>query len=68
LNDIGQETHSFTMAEYLDYLKSIGFDTAVFYKYGGMTDKVKDEGIRAITYLVNKAINTSQREEAKKRN
>ena len=68
LNDIGQETHSFTMAEYLDHLKSIGFDTAVFYKYGGMTDKVKDEGIRAITYLVNKAINTSQREEAKKRN
>jgi len=56
------------MAEYLDNLKSIGFDTAVFYKYGGMTDKVKDEGIRAITYLVNKAINTSQREEAKRRN
>jgi len=47
------------MGEYLDSLKEIGYDTGVFYKYGGMVDKVKDDGIRAITYLVNKALNNS---------
>nr|DAJ24274.1 MAG TPA: hypothetical protein [Caudoviricetes sp.] len=56
---VGNETHSITMGEYLDSLKDIGYDTGVFYKYGGMVDKVKDDGIRAITYLVNKALNNS---------
>lgn len=58
---VGNETHSISMGEYLDSLKEIGYDTGVFYKYGGMTDKVKDDGIRAITYLVNKALNNSQK-------
>ena len=56
---VSNETHSISMGEYLDSLKEIGYDTGVFYKYGGMTDKVKDDGIRAITYLVNKALNSS---------
>jgi hypothetical protein len=33
-----------------------------------MVDKVQDEGIRSIVYLINGAINKAQREEAGKRN
>lgn len=68
LADVGKETHSPTMVEYLNCLQDIGFDTSVFYKYFGMVDKVQDEGIRSIVYLINGAINKAQREEAGKRN
>lgn len=61
LVDAGNNTHSITMGEYLNSLKQIGFDTAVFYKYGGMSDKVKDDGIRSIAYLINKALNNAEK-------
>lgn len=61
LVEVGNETHSITMGDYLNSLSSIGFDSGVFYRYAGMTDKVKDEGLRSIVYLVNKALNKAEK-------
>lgn len=66
LRDIGQEVHSPSMGEYLSMLKQIGYDTSSWFKYLGSADRAKDDGLRALAYLVNKAIQTADRKTHKK--
>lgn len=55
LRDIGIDTHSPDMVEYLQELRKIGYDTSGFSKTFGSADRAKDNGLRAIAYLTNKA-------------
>lgn len=55
LRDIGIDTHSPDMIEYLQELRKIGYDTSGFTKTFGSADRAKDNGLRAIAYLTNKA-------------
>ena len=55
LREIGIDTHSPDMVEYLTELRSIGYDTSAFTKNFGSADRAKDNGLRAIAYLTNKA-------------
>lgn len=55
LRDIGIDTHSPDMVEYLQELRRIGYDTSGFTKTFGSADRAKDNGLRAIAYLTNKA-------------
>lgn len=66
LKDVGEEVHSPSMGEYLGMLKQIGYDTSSWFKYLGSTDRAKDEGLRAMTYMVNKALQTADRKTHKK--
>lgn len=43
------------MVEYLAELSKIGYDTSGFTKTFGSADRAKDNGLRAIAYLTNKA-------------
>lgn len=55
LKKIGLDTHSPTMIAYLKQLKNIDYDTSSFIKYLGHIDAAKDEGLRSLAYLINKA-------------
>lgn len=66
LKGIGEEVHSPSMGEYLGMLKQIGYDTSSWFRYLGSTDRAKDEGLRAMTYMVNKALQTADRKTHKK--
>ena len=61
LQKIGQETHSPTMGKYLGELEKIGYDTSAWFLYAGSADKAKDDGLRALAYMINKAINKADR-------
>lgn len=61
LQKIGQATHSPTMGKYLDELEKIGYDTSAWFLYAGSADKAKDDGLRALAYMVNKALNKADR-------
>lgn len=61
LAKIGQQTHSPTMAKYLEDLEKIGYDTSAWFLYAGSVDRAKDDGLRSLAFMVNKAINTADR-------
>ena len=60
LGEIGERTNSFSMAEYLQQLKVISYDTSKWFAIFGSVDKVKDDGLRTLFHLVNKAIEDAE--------
>lgn len=52
----GEETKSPSMVDYLEQLRSIGYDTNAFFTTIGSLDRAKDDGLRALSRIVNKAI------------
>jgi hypothetical protein len=49
------------MGKYLGELEKIGYDTSAWFLYAGSADKAKDDGLRALAYMINKAINKADR-------
>lgn len=58
---IGNEVHSPTIADYINHLKTIGYDTSWFYTAVGSMDSAKDESLRAMAYLIDKAVHKADR-------
>ena len=65
LAKLGDEINFSNTKQLLDSLEVIGFDTNTFINSFGSKDGAKDPIIRAIVYLVNKAIRKSQEETMK---
>lgn len=59
LRDVGDETNSLEMADYLDQLEKTTYDTNIFFQFFGSPDKAKDQGLRSIFHLVDKAIKSA---------
>lgn len=55
LYEIGSDVNSPTMIKYLQNLKTIDYDTSWFVRHLGRVDAAKDDGLRTLAYLVNKA-------------
>lgn len=54
--------HSPTIADYINHLKTIGYDTSWFYTTVGSMDSAKDESLRAMAYLIDKATHQADRD------
>lgn len=63
---IGNEVGDATMADYINQLQYIGFDTSSFTRYIGSMDKARDNALRALYYLTSKALNTADKYSDKK--
>lgn len=59
---IGNDVHSPTIADYINHLKTIGYDTNWFYTTVGSMDSAKDEALRAMAYLIDKATHKADRD------
>lgn len=57
---IGNETHDPTMADYLEQLVVKQDDTSWFTQHIGAKDKADDNALRSLSYIINKAINSSE--------
>lgn len=66
LGEIGERTNSFSMAEYLQQLRVISYDTSKWFAIFGSVDKVKDDGLRTLFHLVNKAIEDAEMQSHKR--
>lgn len=66
LGEIGERTNSFSIAEYLQQLNVISYDTSKWFAIFGSVDKVKDDGLRTLFHLVNKAIEDAEMQSHKR--
>lgn len=60
LGKIGVKTGSFSMASYLEQLKEISYDTSKWFAMFGSIDKAKDDALRTLFHLVDKAIENAE--------
>ena len=67
LQEVGEKVNSAEIEDYLEQLKSIGYDTSKWFLYAGSIDKAQDLALRTINHLVTEAIETAE-ELSQKRN
>ena len=57
LIDVGNEVGDATMAEYINQLQYINFDTSSFLRYLGSIDKARDNALKSLYHLVSTSLN-----------